>query len=78
MICDDDDDTGEIDFSKWRKLDSRNFGISSSRIPASPWIVLKVLQSEGDTKLFHMMLSSLSGFLSYIHRIAGLQNYQFT
>nr|XP_016489298.1 PREDICTED: uncharacterized protein LOC107809219 [Nicotiana tabacum] len=40
-------ETGEIDFSKWRKLDSRNFGISSSRIPASPWIVLKVLQSEG-------------------------------
>lgn len=47
MIC--DDDAGEIDFSKWRKLDSRNFGISSSRIPASPWIVLKVLQSQGDT-----------------------------
>ncbi|OIT21718.1 PREDICTED: uncharacterized protein LOC109218546 isoform X1 [Nicotiana attenuata] len=40
-------ETGEIDFSKWRKLDSRNFGISSSRIPASPWIVLKVLQSQG-------------------------------
>lgn len=48
MIC-DDYDAGQIDFSKWRKLDSRNFGISRSMIPPSAWVVLKILQSEGDT-----------------------------
>lgn len=48
MIC-DDDDVGEIDFSKWRKLYSREFGISNSMIPAYAWNVLKGLQSGGDT-----------------------------
>ncbi|MCE0482070.1 hypothetical protein HAX54_040461 [Datura stramonium] len=38
---------GEIDFSKWRKFYSRDFGISNSMIPASATIVLKVLQSGG-------------------------------
>ncbi|KAF3627985.1 hypothetical protein FXO37_29590 [Capsicum annuum] len=40
-------EAGQIDFSKWRKLDSRNFGISRSVIPPSSWIVLKILHSEG-------------------------------
>ncbi|XP_055803338.1 uncharacterized protein LOC129872376 isoform X2 [Solanum dulcamara] len=40
-------ETGEIDFSKWRKLYSRDFGISNSMIPASAWTVLKGLQSGG-------------------------------
>ncbi|XP_060194745.1 uncharacterized protein LOC132623946 [Lycium barbarum] len=40
-------ETGEIDFSKWRKLNSRDFGITNSMIPASASIVLKVLQSGG-------------------------------
>ncbi|KAL3345844.1 hypothetical protein AABB24_024670 [Solanum stoloniferum] len=40
-------DTGEIDFSKWRKLYSRDFGISNSLIPAYAWTVLKSLQSGG-------------------------------
>lgn len=48
MIC-DDDDAGEIDFSKWRKLNSRDFGISNSMIPAYARTVLKDLQSGGDT-----------------------------
>ncbi|KAG5623196.1 hypothetical protein H5410_008414 [Solanum commersonii] len=46
MIC-DDDDAGEIDFSKWRKLNSRDFGISNSMIPAYARTVLKDLQSGG-------------------------------
>ncbi|XP_049382349.1 uncharacterized protein LOC125846786 isoform X2 [Solanum stenotomum] len=40
-------DAGEIDFSKWRKLYSRDFGISNSLIPAYAWTVLKSLQSGG-------------------------------
>ncbi|KAJ8531428.1 hypothetical protein K7X08_026862 [Anisodus acutangulus] len=40
-------EAGEIDFSKWRKLDSRNFGISRSSIPPSAWVVLKILHGEG-------------------------------
>ncbi|KAM3306355.1 hypothetical protein P3S67_013225 [Capsicum chacoense] len=40
-------EAGQIDFSKWRKLDSRNFGISRSVIPPSSWIVLKILHNEG-------------------------------
>lgn len=40
-------DTGGIDFSKWRKIYSRDVGISNSMIPASVWTVLKVLQSGG-------------------------------
>ncbi|WMV18028.1 hypothetical protein MTR67_011413 [Solanum verrucosum] len=46
MIC-DGYDSGQIDFSKWRKLDSRNFGISRSMIPPSPRVVLKILHGEG-------------------------------
>lgn len=51
MIC-DDDDAGGIDFSKWRKIYSRDVGISNSMIPASVWTVLKVLQSGGDIYCF--------------------------
>ncbi|XP_049394305.1 uncharacterized protein LOC125858543 isoform X1 [Solanum stenotomum] len=40
-------EAGQIDFSKWRKLDSRNFGISRSMIPPSPRVVLKILHGEG-------------------------------
>ncbi|XP_004234515.1 uncharacterized protein [Solanum lycopersicum] len=40
-------EAGQIDFSKWRKLDSRNFGISRSMIPPSPQVVLKILHGEG-------------------------------
>ncbi|XP_016451893.1 uncharacterized protein LOC107776501 isoform X1 [Nicotiana tabacum] len=40
-------EAGQLDFSKWRKLDSRNFGITRSMIPPSAWVVLKILQSEG-------------------------------
>ncbi|KAH0701193.1 hypothetical protein KY284_015408 [Solanum tuberosum] len=40
-------DAGEIDFSKWRKLNSRDFGISNSMIPAYARTVLKDLQSGG-------------------------------
>ncbi|PHU26847.1 hypothetical protein BC332_05179 [Capsicum chinense] len=40
-------ETGEIDFSKWRKLYSGEFGIRSSMIPKSASIVLKALQSGG-------------------------------
>ncbi|XP_055828360.1 uncharacterized protein LOC129896470 isoform X2 [Solanum dulcamara] len=40
-------EAGQIDFSKWRKLDSRNFGINRSMIPPSPWVVLKILHYEG-------------------------------
>ncbi|KAK4347593.1 hypothetical protein RND71_033932 [Anisodus tanguticus] len=40
-------ETGEIDFSKWRKLNSRDFGIRSSMIQASASVVLKVLKSGG-------------------------------
>lgn len=48
MIC-VDYDIGQIDFSQWRKLDSRNFGISRSMIPSSPWVVLKNLHNKGDS-----------------------------
>ncbi|KAL3341233.1 hypothetical protein AABB24_025670 [Solanum stoloniferum] len=40
-------EAGQIDFSKWRKLDSRNFGISRSMIPLSPLVVLKILHGKG-------------------------------
>ncbi|KAK4733310.1 hypothetical protein R3W88_007571 [Solanum pinnatisectum] len=40
-------EAGQIDFSKWRKLDSRDFGISRSMIPPSPLVVLKILHGEG-------------------------------
>ncbi|XP_027180185.1 uncharacterized protein LOC113778863 isoform X1 [Coffea eugenioides] len=42
-----DDGVGEIEFSKWRKLDARKMGINQSMIPMSPWIVLKILKNEG-------------------------------
>ncbi|KAL3525186.1 hypothetical protein ACH5RR_013558 [Cinchona calisaya] len=38
---------GEMEFSKWRKLDARKIGINQSMIPSSPWIVLKILQNAG-------------------------------
>uniref|UniRef100_A0A5B6ZQ61 Polynucleotide adenylyltransferase n=1 Tax=Davidia involucrata TaxID=16924 RepID=A0A5B6ZQ61_DAVIN len=38
---------GQIDISKWRKVDSRTLGITRSMISSPSWIVLKVLQSKG-------------------------------
>ncbi|XP_057804771.1 uncharacterized protein LOC131020113 isoform X1 [Salvia miltiorrhiza] len=38
-------DQGE--FSKWRKLDSRNFGLERSMISLASWIVLKNLRAKG-------------------------------
>ncbi|XP_075511559.1 uncharacterized protein LOC142547258 isoform X1 [Primulina tabacum] len=39
--------TGHVNFSKWRKLDSRKFGIARSHISLSSQIVLKKLHSAG-------------------------------
>ncbi|XP_057491907.1 uncharacterized protein LOC130777523 [Actinidia eriantha] len=38
---------GEIDTSKWRKLDSRSLGITRSMISLSSWTVLQVLRRAG-------------------------------
>ncbi|CAK9164938.1 unnamed protein product [Ilex paraguariensis] len=38
---------GRIEFSKWRKMDSRTLGITRSMISWPSWIVMKVLQSKG-------------------------------
>ncbi|KAM7523979.1 hypothetical protein LguiA_013881 [Lonicera macranthoides] len=38
---------GQIQFSKWRKVDSRTLGITRSMISEPSWIVLKILQSKG-------------------------------
>ncbi|GMH24537.1 hypothetical protein Nepgr_026380 [Nepenthes gracilis] len=38
---------GKIDISRWKKMDSRKFGITQSMIPVSSWVVLKLLRSEG-------------------------------
>ncbi|KAK3008462.1 hypothetical protein RJ639_013291 [Escallonia herrerae] len=38
---------GQIDFSKWRMVDSRTVGLTQSMISESSWIVLKILQSKG-------------------------------
>ncbi|XP_051117437.1 uncharacterized protein LOC127242110 isoform X2 [Andrographis paniculata] len=40
-------DAGGAEFSKWRKLDSRNLGITRSMISASSWIVIKNLRAAG-------------------------------
>lgn len=37
----------QIDMSKWKKLDSRTFGITRSMISSASWVVLKLLQREG-------------------------------
>ncbi|RVW32917.1 Poly(A) polymerase I [Vitis vinifera] len=37
----------QIDMSKWKKLDSRTFGITRSMISSPSWVVLKLLQREG-------------------------------
>ncbi|RVW85766.1 Poly(A) polymerase I [Vitis vinifera] len=37
----------QIDMSKWKKLDSRTFGITRSMISSPSWFVLKLLQREG-------------------------------
>ncbi|KAH6820768.1 hypothetical protein C2S53_018953 [Perilla frutescens var. hirtella] len=39
--------TGQGEFSKWRKLDSRNFGIATSMISIASWKVLKNLREKG-------------------------------
>ncbi|KAK3005925.1 hypothetical protein RJ639_017798, partial [Escallonia herrerae] len=38
---------GQINFSKWRMVDSRTVGLTQSMISESSWIVLKILQSKG-------------------------------
>lgn len=38
---------GQVEISKWKKVDSREMGITQSMIPVPPWIVLKVLQTAG-------------------------------
>lgn len=50
---------GQMDMSKWRKLDSRTLGIAQKSISESSWIVLKILQSAGDL-LFLSVSVSLS------------------
>ncbi|KAA8532060.1 hypothetical protein F0562_006798 [Nyssa sinensis] len=47
MGSDSVSEQGQIDISKWRKVDSRTFGITRSMISSPSWIVLKVLQSKG-------------------------------
>ncbi|MCD7448722.1 hypothetical protein HAX54_045661 [Datura stramonium] len=68
----DDDDAGEIDFSKWRKFYSRDFGISNSMIPAgnsmipaSAYDCLKVLQS-GDKKSLYQAIIVGRTFPHYV------------
>nr|GMC93343.1 uncharacterized protein LOC109177585 isoform X1 [Ipomoea batatas] len=38
---------GQNEFSNWRKLDARSFGITGSKISSSSWIVLNVLKKKG-------------------------------
>ncbi|KAK6154034.1 hypothetical protein DH2020_013673 [Rehmannia glutinosa] len=39
--------SGQVEFSTWRKLDSRNLGITRSMISTPSWIVLKNLRDAG-------------------------------
>ncbi|GFQ05813.1 poly(A) polymerase i [Phtheirospermum japonicum] len=39
--------SGQVESSKWRKLDSRNLGITRSMIPVPSWMVLKNLRDAG-------------------------------
>ncbi|KAI3462331.1 hypothetical protein Pfo_018994 [Paulownia fortunei] len=39
--------SGQVEFSKWRKVDSRNLGIARSMISIPSWIVLKNLRAAG-------------------------------
>lgn len=41
------DVSGQGEFSKWRKLDSRNFGLARSMISLASWTVLKNLREKG-------------------------------
>ncbi|XP_012065376.1 uncharacterized protein LOC105628553 [Jatropha curcas] len=36
-----------IDFSKWKKINAKSVGVTRSKIPPSPWIVLKILHDKG-------------------------------
>ncbi|KVI08731.1 Poly A polymerase, head domain-containing protein, partial [Cynara cardunculus var. scolymus] len=38
---------GEINVSKWKKMDSRSLGITRSMLPSSPFTVLKILRTRG-------------------------------
>nr|XP_043631095.1 uncharacterized protein LOC122602557 isoform X2 [Erigeron canadensis] len=38
---------GEINFSKWKKMDSRSLGITRVMVPSSPYTLLKILRSSG-------------------------------
>ncbi|KAK6924566.1 Poly A polymerase, head domain [Dillenia turbinata] len=42
----------QVDISEWKKVDSREFGISRSMISASAWTVFRVLQSHGHQAYF--------------------------
>ncbi|CAI9272231.1 unnamed protein product [Lactuca saligna] len=38
---------GEINISKWKKMDSRSLGISRTMVPSAPYTLLKILQTQG-------------------------------
>ncbi|KAL4577765.1 hypothetical protein LXL04_013878 [Taraxacum kok-saghyz] len=42
-----DFESGEINSSKWKKMDSRSLGISRTMVPSSPYTLLKILQNKG-------------------------------
>ncbi|XP_024186191.1 uncharacterized protein LOC112190917 isoform X1 [Rosa chinensis] len=47
MVPESVHEEGLIDMSKWRKVDSRVFGITRSMIPEPSWNVLRILRREG-------------------------------
>lgn len=60
---------GQIGSSKWKKVDSREMGITQSMIPVPPWIVLKVLRKAGDWVLFlaKLCLATIGGSRVYLN-----------
>ncbi|KAI3747674.1 hypothetical protein L6452_10252 [Arctium lappa] len=38
---------GEVNVSKWKKMDSRSLGITRTMVPSSPFTVLKILRTRG-------------------------------
>ncbi|KAJ0770844.1 putative polynucleotide adenylyltransferase [Helianthus annuus] len=38
---------GEIDVSKWKKMDARSLGITPTMVPASPYTVMHILRNRG-------------------------------
>ncbi|XP_024983324.1 uncharacterized protein LOC112519415 [Cynara cardunculus var. scolymus] len=47
---------GEINVSKWKKMDSRSLGITRSMLPSSPFTVLKILRTRGDFYSFYIFI----------------------